>query len=82
MTGEKEVQCPPEQNLPAIEQSLKRAGNSNYKIEMLPGLNHLFQTSETGSSYEYSQLEEIMSPASLEVILNWLNWVTASGSQF
>jgi pimeloyl-ACP methyl ester carboxylesterase len=77
MNGEEDVQCPPEQNLPAIEQSLKKAGNSNYKIETLPGLNHLFQTSETDSPYEYNQLEEIMAPAALELILNWLNVVTA-----
>ena len=76
MNGEKDVQCPPEQNLPAIEQSLKKAGNSNYQVETLPGLNHLFQTSETGSPYEYNQLEEIMAPFALELILSWLNEVT------
>jgi len=75
MNGEKDVQCPPEQNLTAIEQSLNKAGNSNYKVETLPGLNHLFQTSETGSPYEYNQLEEIMAPAALELILSWLNEV-------
>jgi len=75
ITGEKDVQCPPEQNLTAIEQSLNKAGISNYKVETLPGLNHLFQTSETGSPYEYNQLEEIMAPAALELILSWLNEV-------
>jgi pimeloyl-ACP methyl ester carboxylesterase len=76
MNGEKDVQCTPEQNLPVIEQSLKKAGNSNYMIETLPGLNHLFQTSETGSPYEYNQLEETMAPAAIELIISWLNEVT------
>ena len=77
MTGEKDVQCPPELNLTAIERSLKKADNTNYQIETLPGLNHLFQTSESGSPYEYNQLEEIMAPVALELILKWLNSVTA-----
>ena len=76
ITGENDVQCVAEQNLTAIEESLEKAGNSNYKVEMLPGLNHLFQTSETGSPYEYTQLEEIMAPVALDVILTWLAGVT------
>ncbi len=77
ITGENDVQCSPEENLTAIEQSLKKGGNSNYQIETLPGLNHLFQTSETGSPYEYDQLEEIMAPGALDLILTWLNGVSA-----
>jgi fermentation-respiration switch protein FrsA (DUF1100 family) len=77
MTGENDVQCSPEENLTAIEQSLKKAGNSNYQVEKLPGLNHLFQTSETGSPYEYDQLEEIIAPDALDLILTWLTRVSA-----
>ncbi len=73
MTGENDVQCSPEENLAAIEQSLKKGGNSNYQIETMSGLNHLFQTSETGSPYEYEQLEEIIAPIALDMILTWLN---------
>ena len=72
VNGEKDVQCPPEENLEAIEQSLKKAGNEQYVIHTMPGVNHLFQTSESGSPYEYEQLAEIISPDTLELILQWM----------
>ena len=75
ITGEKDVQCSPEENLAAIEASLKRAGNRNYLIKVMPGLNHLFQTAESGSPYEYEQIPEIISPDALDFILDWLHGV-------
>jgi hypothetical protein len=39
---------------------------------MLPGLNHLFQTSSTGAISEYSQIEETISPIALQTMLEWL----------
>ena len=38
-------------------------------------MNYLFQTSDTGSPYEYERLEEIIAPDALDQILNWLNGV-------
>lgn len=38
----------------------------------LPGLNHLFQTSKTGSIMEYGQIEETIAPAALELITSWI----------
>jgi hypothetical protein len=40
---------------------------------MLPGLNHLFQSSKTGAVSEYGQIEETISPLTLETVLIWLN---------
>jgi pimeloyl-ACP methyl ester carboxylesterase len=73
ITGELDSQCPPAENLSGIEKALKEGGNTNYEIKSLPGLNHLFQTAESGSPYEYDQLEEIISPGTLDLILEWLN---------
>ncbi len=78
ITGENDIQCPPAENLTAIEASLQKAGNENYSIEEMPGLNHLFQTSESGSPLEYEQLPEIISPDVLKTILEWMNGVTHS----
>jgi len=75
INGEKDLQVPPKENLSAIEEALKRSGNKNYEIKMLPGLNHLFQTSNTGAISEYGQIEETISPLALETILIWLNKV-------
>jgi len=42
----------------------------------MAGLNHLFQTAETGSPGEYGKIEETMSPDALEVIGDWIVRVT------
>lgn len=74
--GEKDLQVPYEENLEAIGNALEKSGNENYEIRMLPGLNHLFQTAETGSPLEYGKIEETISPSALNVITNWLNKIT------
>jgi pimeloyl-ACP methyl ester carboxylesterase len=75
ITGEKDIQCPPGENLAAMERSLLKAGNQHFELQSLEGLNHLFQTAETGSPYEYEQIAEIISPDALQVMLEWLNKV-------
>ena len=72
LSGENDVQCPPEENLPLIESALKKAGNANYIVKSLPELNHLFQTSKTGLPMEYENIAEIIAPSALELILDWL----------
>ena len=76
ITGEKDVLCPPEENLAAMERSLKKARNKHYELKSLESLNHLFQTAKSGSPYEYEQIAEIISPAALELILAWMDKVT------
>jgi hypothetical protein len=72
INGEKDLQVLPDQNLPAIEAALKKAGNKDAEIVRLPGLNHLFQTAKTGTPQEYGQIEETMSPSALETISAWI----------
>lgn len=75
LNGEKDAQVPPKENLSAIEKALTKAGNRNFKVVELKGLNHLFQTAETGSISEYGKIEETISHTALDEILNWLNMV-------
>jgi uncharacterized protein len=72
INGEKDLQVSPKQNLPAIRKALEAAGNRDFEIDELPGLNHLFQTAKTGSPAEYAQIEETMSPAALDKIASWI----------
>ena len=72
INGEKDLQVPPEQNLPAIRKALVAGGNKNFEVVELPGLNHLFQTAKTGGVAEYSEIEETMSPVVLEKVANWI----------
>ncbi len=72
IVGEKDLQVPPKENLEAIGEALKAGGNKDYTIKELPGLNHLFQTAETGSVSEYGEIEETFSPLALNEISNWI----------
>ena len=70
--GEKDLQVPPKENLIEIEKALKEGGNRHYVVKEIPGLNHLFQTAETGSPAEYGKIEETFSPVALKIIGDWL----------
>jgi pimeloyl-ACP methyl ester carboxylesterase len=76
LDGENDLQVSPKENLAAIESALKKAGNKNYKVIEIPKLNHLFQTSETGSPTEYSKIEETIAPIALSTISVWILMVT------
>jgi fermentation-respiration switch protein FrsA (DUF1100 family) len=73
LTGEKDLQVPPKENLQAISAALKAAGNDNVTLIELPGLNHLFQTANTGSPREYGEIQETISPVALKMIGDWLS---------
>lgn len=72
INGSKDLQVDAEQNIPAIAANLKKGGNKNVTTKVLPGLNHLFQHSETGKSSEYGQLEETFAPEALELMTEWI----------
>ena len=72
INGEKDLQVPPREDLEAIDRALKDGGNRDYKIVLLPSLNHLFQTSQTGSPTEYSEIEETLAPLALQTIGDWI----------
>jgi pimeloyl-ACP methyl ester carboxylesterase len=71
LNGEKDVQMPVG-NLRAIEAALEAGGNHRHTIKEMPGLNHLFQRSQTGSPAEYSSIEETLSEDVLNIISDWI----------
>ena len=72
ITGEKDVHVPPAGNIEAIRHALETGGNRDYTVEELPGLNHFFQTAETGAPLEYGKIEETISPIVLELVGVWI----------
>jgi len=70
--GGKDCQVVPEQNRPEIEKALQAAGNTKVTFKTFPGVNHLFQTAETGLPGEYAQIEETVSPEVLNFISGWI----------
>lgn len=78
LNGSHDLQVPPSANLPAIEKALKKGGNKNVTIMELPGLNHLFQESKTGSPSEYTDIEQTFSPVALDAMTKWVLKVVES----
>jgi len=72
LNGKLDLQVPPYLNLPEIADALRQAGNTDVTIREFPGLNHLFQTANTGSPAEYAMIEETMSPVVLEAVRDWI----------
>jgi len=72
LNGENDLQVSANENLREIEAALKAGGNNDVTIARLPKLNHLFQTSETGSPNEYIKIEETIAPVALSAIGDWI----------
>lgn len=70
VNGANDLQVLADQNLPAIREALKV--NRDATVVELPGLNHLFQTSATGSPMEYGRIEETFAPLALKTIGDWV----------
>jgi len=72
VTGSHDLQVIAGPNLSAIEAALEAAGNPDFSVVELKGLNHMLQTSETGLVSEYGRIEETIAPQALETIGNWI----------
>lgn len=72
LDGEKDLQVPSAEDLPVIQSALEVAGNKDFEVAEMPGLNHLFQHSETGSPAEYGVIQETFAPEALTKIITWI----------
>jgi len=72
INGERDFEVPAKENLEAIRKALESGGNRDYAVLMLPNLNHLFQTAETGAISEYEQIEETLSVSAMDTVSNWI----------
>ena len=70
LNGSKDNQVDYESNLNAIRNGLP--SNSKNCIEMIEGVNHLFQHCKTGQVPEYRTIEETFAPEVLEIIVKCL----------
>lgn len=72
LIGEKDLQVPPGQNIPALRAACTASGHQDCTIMELEGLNHLFQHAETGRVAEYARIEETFAPEALDIISRWI----------
>ena len=74
--GSNDLQVDPEQNAGPLEEALLEGDGPEPDVVILPGLNHLFQHSETGSPAEYGSIEETFAPEALDRIADWIRETT------
>jgi pimeloyl-ACP methyl ester carboxylesterase len=76
LSGEKDMQVRAQDNLGPIERAFERSGNKDATVSILPGLNHLFQSANTGAINEYDKIEESFSPLALKMFGDWIEMRT------
>lgn len=72
LNGEKDIQVTANLNSKGIVNALTEGGNKHVKVQIFPGLNHLFQKCTTCDVAEYSRLDETFSPEVLKVMSDWI----------
>ena len=70
--GEKDKQIDASENMALITEAVKTNNKTNISIRLIEGVNHMFQTADTGSEYEYVQIEETISPEVLNLLSDWI----------
>jgi pimeloyl-ACP methyl ester carboxylesterase len=68
LNGSLDHQVPAAENVGGIVGALKAAHNAKVESEVMPSLNHLFQTAKTGNPAEYADIDETMAPAVLRKV--------------
>ena len=70
--GSLDLQVLPSINASRMRDALEQAPTNDVTIVTFPGLNHLFQTAQTGSPAEYATIEETFSVDALELMTSWI----------
>jgi uncharacterized protein len=68
--GEKDVLVPPEGNAEVMESALKRGGNRDITIKVLPGANHRFEVAGTGARDFGTTGKSV--PGYYDVMIEWI----------
>jgi uncharacterized protein len=70
--GELDAQVPPGLCMKPLESALRKGGNKDVTIRLLPGANHLFQAAVTGYPSEYATLKGEFVPGFLDTLTVWV----------
>lgn len=73
LAGAKDQQVDPDTNQAAIAEALSATDTSSVTVRTLDGLNHLFQTADTGAPSEYGRIEETFDPKAIDIISTWID---------
>ncbi len=72
INGSTDLQVEAHTNIEAIRSSLGNRSKGQSVLRIYPGLNHLFQPSDTGLPDEYVEIEQTIAPVVLSDIADWI----------
>lgn len=72
INGSKDVQVTANENLRSIMDQLDYQKTPQSRVQQYVGLNHLFQSAETGMPQEYGELRETFSPQVMADMIAWI----------
>lgn len=72
LNGDKDVQVSAKENVAAIVDALQKR-RAPVESMTFPGLNHMFQSADSGSTDEYGDISETLAPVLLTTVQQWLN---------
>lgn len=75
LNGADDIQVTAADNINGIQKALKQNKNPLTKTQILPGLNHLFQTCKSPQQ-AYGDIDESFSPTALSIISEWINQIS------
>lgn len=72
VTGAGDTETPAAGEFPALRAHLQQAGNQHVTTNVVPRVNHFFQTTLAGQEQSVFDNPETFSPAELRLVLRWL----------
>ena len=72
LSGDRDLQVDSTENVPLLRKAYETSGNKDFTVVEIEGVNHLFQTAQSGSPALYGAIEETMAPSVLAVVRNWI----------
>lgn len=70
--GAQDLQVHPDVNAPPLERALRRGGNRDVTVRVIPRANHLFQPTDDGNLALYPMLPKEFVPGLLDTVSTWL----------
>jgi len=72
LSGDRDLQVDSTENVPLLRRVYEMGGNKDFTVVEIEGLNHLFQTAQSGSPALYGAIQETMAPSVLTAVGTWI----------
>ena len=70
--GANDLQVAPEANAAPLERALRKGGNRDVTVRVIPRANHVFQETDNGSPLLYGTLKKEFVPGFLDTVSTWV----------